>query len=243
MSLESKFPPIEQFPAPLRHVVTARLRAAITSGHLKPGDRLVEARLSKALMVSRPSLREAMRQIEAEGLIDIVPNVGPVVRELTLDQIKQACDLLGAVEALCARYFAKNGTAKQIEAFERSIDMLEIAASKNKDYEEIIKAKRIYYDAFLDGSGSELCQTYARQLLAVLSYYWGMSLRKPGRPAEGLGEMRRLLEAIRAREPELAASASLTHTRHAADTVLFALASTDLKPAKRADATPRKTAK
>lgn len=236
MTSEPTFAEIEQFPAPLRHVVVGRLRAAIISGSLKPGDRLVESRLTKALKISRPSLREAMRQIEAEGLIEIVPNIGPMVKKLTAQEQREVYDLRAAGEALCARYFASRGSDEQIDLLEQQVNAVELAL-KHESREEIVRTKHAYYEAFLDGCGSELVQTHVRQLIARTSYHWGLSLRKPGRPSESIGEMRRLVEAIRARDPERAALAALTLVQHAADTSLEAQ---ELESNERAESTSAK---
>ncbi|BEU28475.1 GntR family transcriptional regulator [Paraburkholderia sp. 22B1P] len=214
MSDDPTFTVIEQFPAPLRQVVIARLRGAIISGSLRPGDRLVEARLTEALKVSRPSLREAMRQLEAEGLVEIIPNRGPIVKRLTRDETRETYDLLGAVEALCARHVASYASDEAIERLESTVDAVE-AALKSEDREAIVRAKHLYYEAFAAGCNSELIRSYLRQLLARVSFVWSSSLRFPGRPTEFVREMRRLVEAIRARDPEAAAATAQMIVRHA----------------------------
>src|SRR5512138_1076944 len=70
---------LEVFPRTVRQEAVEKLRAAILAGRFQPGDRLVEADLCKVLGVSRPSLREALRSLEAERLIAIVPNRGPQI--------------------------------------------------------------------------------------------------------------------------------------------------------------------
>src|ERR1700692_4653203 len=108
MSAEGHFREVLQLPAALRHVVAERLRSAIVRGILKPGDRLNESQLAKSMKISRPSLREAIRQIESEGLVEVIPNVGPIVRKLPLEELLPISDLSAAVSSLCARYFAEN---------------------------------------------------------------------------------------------------------------------------------------
>ncbi len=221
MSVPIGFAEIRQFPAPLREAVVARLREAIISGQLKPGDRLIEAQIAKSLKVSRPSLREAMRQIEAEGLIEIVPNAGPVVKKHTLDEIRQIRDLRVPIESMCARYFALHASEDAISRLESAVDQVEMALAK-ADVAEIVRAKQLYYGALTDGCGSAIIGKYLLQFVAMTSYRWGSSLGKPGRPAESVFEMRRLIEAIRARDPERAAAESETLARHAASVGLKA---------------------
>ena len=206
---------IRQFPAPLRGAVVARLREAIISGQLKPGDRLIEARLAKTLKISRPSLREAMRQIEAEGLIEIVPNVGPVVRKHSVEEMRQIRDLRVPIESLCARYFALHANHAAIARLEDAVDQIELALAQ-ADVGAIVRAKQLYYTVLTEGCGSTIIGKYLLQLVAMTSFSWGASLSTPGRPAESVFEVRRLIEAIRARDPERAAAASETFSRHAA---------------------------
>ena len=206
---------IRQFPAPLREAVVTRLREAIISGQLKPGDRLVEARLAKTLRISRPSLREAMRQIEAEGLIEIVPNVGPVVRKHSLEEMRQIRDLRVPIEGLCARYFALYASEAAVAQLGSAVDQVESALAQ-ADVGAIVRAKQLYYAVLAEGCGSAIIGKYLLQFVAMTSFRWGASLSTPGRPAESVFEMRRLLEAIRARDPERAAAASETLSQHAA---------------------------
>ena len=212
---------IRQFPAPLREAVVTRLREAIISGQLKPGDRLVEARLAKTLKISRPSLREAMRQIEAEGLIEIVPNVGPVVRKYSLEELRQIRDLRVPIESLCARYFALHASQTAIARLEDAVDQVEIALAQ-ADVGAIVRAKQRYYAVLTGDCGSTIVGKYLLQFVAMTSFSWGASLGMPGRPAESVFEMRRLIKAIRARDPEHAATASETLSRHAASAGLQA---------------------
>lgn len=221
MNISQSFVEIRQFPAPLRSAVVARLREAIISGQLKPGDRLIEARLAKSLKISRPSLREAMRQIEAEGLIEIVPNAGPVVKKHTLDEMRQLRDLRVPIESMCARYFTLHASEEAVSRLESAVDRIEVALASS-DISEIVRAKQLYYGALTEECGSAIIGKYLLQFVAMTSYSWGASLGKPGRPAESVFEMRRLVEAIRARDPERAAAASEILARHAASVGLEA---------------------
>jgi GntR family transcriptional regulator, trigonelline degradation regulator len=205
---------IHQFPAPLRQLVIAKLRDAIICGLLKPGDRLIESRLTQTLKVSRPSLREAMRQLEAEGLIEIFPNRGPTVKVLTYEEAKHVYDLREVVEGLCARYFALSGSEEQIDRLSKAVEEVDVALKSGKR-EAIVQTKHLFYEAFVAGCDSELIRTYVRQLIAQTSYLWSSSLNHPGRPLESISERRHLAEAIRCREPEQAAAAAQILVKHA----------------------------
>ena len=209
---------IVKLPAPLRTQVIAKLRNAIIEGVFKPGERLVERSIAEQLQVSRPSIREAMRQLEAEGLIAVIPDRGPVVCALTLHEADDLHDLRAAAESLCARYFAERGTDAEIAVFrDRVLELEEVA--KRGDREAIILAKRSYYEAFIAGSHSPMIESYVRQLNARVSYLWSSAIGRPGRLVEGAAEMRLILAAIEARDPERAAEASRIHVEHGRTTV------------------------
>jgi DNA-binding GntR family transcriptional regulator len=96
---EAVVPAIRRSAAPLRHEVLEALRAAIVSGRLAPGARLIERELIAMMSVSRTVIREALRQLEAEGLVDVVPNRGAVVRELTLAEARDLYAIRALLEA------------------------------------------------------------------------------------------------------------------------------------------------
>ena len=138
--------------------VVEKLRNAVTEGILRPGERVVERALCAQLDVSRPLLREAVRQLEAEGLIENVPYRGPVVRELTLEDAGELFDMCELVEGLCARYFAMRGEAEDADRLDAALDLHEKALLIGKP-EEVRRAKAAYYEAFIAGSKSEMVQT------------------------------------------------------------------------------------
>ena len=95
---------IEAVPQTLRDIVQAKMRDAIMAGHFAPGERLVERPLCEQLGVSRTVVRETIRYLEAEGLVETIPHKGPIVASLNWSQAKQIYDIRrqlesGAVEA------------------------------------------------------------------------------------------------------------------------------------------------
>lgn len=224
--MENSFTRVEKLPAPLRARIVAKLRTAITEGVFKPGDRLVEIALAQRLQVSRPSIREAIRQLEAEGLVEIVPNRGPVVRSLSLQELCDIDDTRALVEGQCARLFVERGTKEDIERLEAHLNGLAKAiAGKKRD--EIVLTKSAYYEAFIAGSHSELIQSLVRQLNARVSYLWSSGLSRPGRVTASLNEMRHLLAEIRARDADAACDAAQTNVRNGKITGLLAIGQLD----------------
>src|SRR6476646_3107006 len=97
---------IEDIPT-VRSMVTQKLREAIMSGTLKPGQRLTERELGEMPGVSRPSIREALRHLEADGLVNTVPHRGPVVSTISLEEARQLYDARAVLEGFAGRECAR----------------------------------------------------------------------------------------------------------------------------------------
>lgn len=199
---------------PVRAQLLQRLRSAITEGMFQPGDHLVERELCESLGVSRTSLREALRQIEAEGLIEFFPNRGAIVREITEAEVLELWELRTTVECLVARRFAVHGTDDDIARFEASIHAMDIAL-KSQDRAAIKHAKLELWDSFGAGGHNGACARLINQINARLSFLWSSSLLLPGRPAESIAEFASLVGAIKSRNPAIAEAAMMLHNEHA----------------------------
>src|ERR1700761_7225303 len=115
--------------APLRREIETRLRSAITGGRFQTGERLVERELCEMLGVSRPSLREALRQLEAEELVTLVPNRGPIVSEVSIDEAREIYEVRAMLEGLAARLFVRRASNADIAALRKALHELKKAAS------------------------------------------------------------------------------------------------------------------
>ncbi|MEO6984428.1 MAG: GntR family transcriptional regulator [Paralcaligenes sp.] len=204
-----------------------RLSTLIIEGDYKPGDRLIERELCDRLQVSRSSIREALRQLEAEKLVQIIPNKGPVVRRLSTKEFLDLWDIRATIECLAARRFASQGSNAAILALEKSIHVLE-AALTEKDEHCIRVAKNSFFECFMLGSGNFALPDLLRQLNAQLSFMWASSLRVRGRPTESIKDLLALLDGIKARNPEVANAAVVLYSERAKNIALAHLA--ELEP-------------
>src|SRR5579885_3504051 len=102
--------PISHIAAPVREQVGARLRQAIVTGHFQPGARLIERELCTLLGVSRTSLREALRQLESDGLVVNIPHKGLVVATMTREEAEEIYQVRAAMEGLAGRLAALRAT-------------------------------------------------------------------------------------------------------------------------------------
>lgn len=142
----------EQQSMPLRDAVFVSLRKAILTGKIKPGERLTEVKLGKVLGTSRTPIREAIRMLELEGLVTIVPGSGARVSRMTPENLQEVMEIRSALEQLSAGLASVRITEKEKEqlreacnAFIRSThtgDSLEIAEADVKFHDMILKAAK-----------------------------------------------------------------------------------------------------
>ncbi len=206
----------------VRENLSRQLCALITDGTYKPGDHLTERELCERLKASRPSIRETLRQLEAEGLLDIYPNRGAVVRKLSTDTVLNLWEVRQALETVAAERFARLGRSEQIERFNAAIRQMD-AALRARDRKKIKNAKSEMFEAFAAGAHNDLLAAYIRQINVRLSFLWSSSLMVEGRPAESIDEMRALLTAIKNRSPDAARAAVILYNEHAKAIAMYAM--------------------
>ena len=220
-------PVIQKAAAPLRRQVLEELRQSIIAGRLSPGARLVERDLIAMMGVSRTVIREALRQLESEGLVAIIPNKGPVVRELTLDEARDLYAIRAVLEGLAARRFVEHATAEQIEKLERALTAVG-KAYKGGETERILEAKNSFYDVLFEGAGSQTLSSMIGMLHVRIWRWRAMGLghpqRSPERSQESIRGLRAMLQAIRARDAALAESTIREEVHKAAAEVTRLLA-------------------
>jgi len=218
--------------APVRQQVFETMRAAIISGRFRPGQRLVEKDLCELMKVSRPSVREALRHLESEGLIETVPNRGPVVAMLTRDDVVNIYQVRGALEALAARLFAAEASREQVAELEAALEALAQAIAGGK-IEHVLPAKDRYYEVLFRGSGNAMIPSILRPMNARITLLRRVSLSSPVRGPKTLREIKAVVNAIKRRDPEAAWQASLAHVVAASKVALQALAMEDKAAATR----------
>ena len=204
--------------APLRDQVSGILRQAIVERELRPGQRLVERELTDRLQVSRATIRESLRELEAEGLVTVIPQRGAVVASISLQEAADIYEARAAIESLIVRRFVERAAAEYLARLASSLDDLGQAIDAGQPVRELLAVKDRFYDVLIEGADSSVLATMLSGLQARVSLLRATSLTHQGRPLEMLRELRTLAKAINARDADEAARLCAEHVRNAGRT-------------------------
>ena len=208
--------------APVRRQLIEVLRQEILSFRFKPGDRLIERELCELTGVSRTSLREALRQIEAEGLITIIPNKGPVVASVDLDEAEQIYEFRALLEGFVGERFAARASQEQLVALRNSVEVFRKAVEQN-DPRGLIAAKSGFYDILIAGAGNKAAEGALRNLHARVTLLRAVSMGQTGRLEKSLAELEEIAAAMARRDGGAAKKACIAHVENAAEIALDVL--------------------
>lgn len=205
MAAVPSVPMIEKSAAPLRRNVVDALRTAIIEGRLAPGARLIERELIQMTGVSRTVIREALRQLESEGVVATIPNKGPVVRQLTLDEAKDLYLIRAVLEGLAAKMFVGKASDAELAELKLALDDT-VAAYREGDPELVLNAKNRFYEILTRGAGSDILSQMLSTLHARIRRWRALGLghpkRSPTRSRESVKGLRDLFDAIKRRDAD-----------------------------------------
>jgi len=209
--------------APLRDQVLEIVRSAILDFRYKPGQRLIERELIEQIGVSRTTIREVLRELDAEGLVTTIPQRGAIVVVPTPEEAADLYDVRASLEALAARRFVERASGEQLGALREAVDGFEAVVREHADTLTLLRAKDAIYDVLLDGAASQAIRSILGGLQARVRMLRAASLSQPGRPQRAVEEMHRLYDAVAARDGEAAAAACAAHLDQAARTGIDAV--------------------
>jgi DNA-binding GntR family transcriptional regulator len=201
----------------LRQQVIEGLRLCITDLTFRPGDRLIERELCEMLGVSRTLIREALSQLVAEGLIQIIPHKGPIVAVITQAEAKGLYEVRAALEALAGWHFTERATPEQREALGEALK--ELAVIRDMKTEESIllflKQKARFYDVILEGAGNPVLTEMLRLVHTRVMMLRATTLSQSGRLEQSYGEISEIVDAVNRKDAEAAAAACKRHVEQA----------------------------
>lgn len=210
---------VEKVAAPLRQSVTESIRNAIAAGRFKAGDRLPERELCEMTGVSRTLVREALRQLESEGLVIVEPNRGPFVARLSRAQAEGIYQVRSELEGLACQLFAERAGDNDRAALCLAFEALK-SAVRGSDPQAPLRAKNRFYACLCEGSGNEALGTCLRLLNSRVTLLRATSMRAPGRIERSMAELSELVQALMARDGRRARRLGQNHVGMAAEAAI-----------------------
>ncbi len=198
----------------LRGKIFHRLREDILSGKYEDKEELREAAIGEEMGVSRTPVREALRQLELEGLVTVIPNRGAFVSGITPKDMQDIYAMRALLEGLCARWAAQQIDAKQMEALEETIVLSEFHASKNHA-QQLTELDSQFHEILYESCGSKMLKHQLKDYHAYVRRARRRMLSENARGMEAVGEHRRIMEAIREKNPKQAEELATLHIHNA----------------------------
>jgi DNA-binding GntR family transcriptional regulator len=199
----------------VRAIVARKLREAIMSGSLKPGQRLVERELCEMMGVSRPSIREALRLLEADGLVNTVPHRGPMVSTISLEEARQLYAARAVLEGFAGRECARLHDPAVVRKIGEALTRLKAALAES-DMIAVLEAKTDFYAALIGGCQNAFIERMLKPLHDRITLLRITSMSHPKRVNKSLREVTAIWRAIQSGDEDLAERCCVDHIKAAA---------------------------
>ena len=207
---------------PLREAVCEALRDAIRKGVLEPGERLMEVQVADELGISRTPVREAIRKLEQEGYVIMMPRRGTYVADVSESDVKEIFEIRSALEALATGLAARRIEQEELETLQSLLFEIEGYIKKN-DIEKIVETDIKFHGLLYQVSSNERLVNIISNLKEQLARFRTLSMSYPGRLYETLEEHSEMVEAIANGDVSAARDAAEHHMERAEKTLLKAL--------------------
>ena len=207
----------------LRDQVATILRDAIITGTFAPGVRLVERQLCDRLGVSRPLLREALRQLQAEGWVNAQAPGGLAVATISAQSVRELYQVRAALEGLAAQLCAEHASNAELDRMEAAIRAL-AAAQQRGDRDGQREQAGLFYDLLRQAGGNTLLQSQLAALSARAAWMRTIAFARPERARASVREEITLMAALKERDGARARKLCAAHLDEAARSMIEALA-------------------
>ncbi|WP_270474236.1 GntR family transcriptional regulator [Clostridium cochlearium] len=201
-------------PRPAREIILEELRSAIFDKKLKEGDRLVENNIAKSMGVSRTPVREALRQLEIEGLAINIARKGTLVKGISKEDIMEIYDIREVLEGLAVRGACLNISRKEIFRLKEIIKIMRKSINEN-DTDKYIKSHNEYNRIILDASKNKRLVSNLEYIYEYLKSMRKVTLSNEVRREKALLEHNSIVEAIEKGDEVLAEKLARDHVINA----------------------------
>ena len=207
---------------PLREVVFNNLRDAILKGQLKPVERLLENHLADKLGVSRSPVRESLRMLEQENLVELIPRRGAQVLDISAEDIKNILEIRSALEVVSIRHACQkmdNDSLKELKKHNAEFE----AAFEARDYEGVATADEKFHDVIFSAAGNKRLVVIISNIQAQVYRYRMAYLKVYETKTAVLNHHRNIIEAIEKHDAALGEKVMAEHIEHQTQVILKSL--------------------
>lgn len=213
-------------PGSIQGRVIGEMRRRIIAGEIEPGVNLSELALADEFGVSRTPVREALKQLQTEGLVEIRPRVGTFVTSPSRREITELFEMKELLEGAAARLLAQRGRVPEIDQLEENLRQADRAVARD-DRDRVAELVQEFHDLLILGADNSKLEAHYRTLMNQLAYsrLVATSLNQPGRPVQSDREHHHVLELIIAKDGDSAERVMREHVRASRRALLAGLQS------------------
>lgn len=197
----------------LTSIIFEKIREDILNDVYKNGDKIVEAKLADELGVSRTPVREALKQLELDGLVENIPNRGVVVKGISEQDIDDIYTIRIAIEGIAAKWAVKRITEKDLDQLKEICELMEFYTYR-KDTDKTFELNSKFHEIIYKATNSRYLEHVLNSFQLFIKSTRNKSLKTEGRLEQALEEHKAILEAFIERDEEKATNAILTHVNN-----------------------------
>ncbi|MCO4317878.1 GntR family transcriptional regulator [Phyllobacterium sp. 21LDTY02-6] len=207
---------------PLAQQAASTIRGMIIRGEMAPGSRIPERTLSETIKISRTPLREALKLLERDGLVQILQNRGARVMSFTVNEARELFEVIAGMESLAAQLAARRITPVELERLEELHGAM-LIHHRNHDKDPYFAVNNQIHDLIVEFSGNSILRATHEGLMLRARRGRYMAIMKPSRWDESVAEHEALMQALRNRDASAARRIWQLHLNHTGDTVCSVL--------------------
>lgn len=197
----------------LTSMIFEKIREDILIGKYTSGEKIVEAKLAEEFGVSRTPVREALKQLELDGLVDNIPNRGVIVKGISNQDVEDIYTIRIAIEGIAVKWAIERMDDNDLQKLKEIFELMEFYTFK-KDIDKIAELNTKFHETIYNATKSRYMEHVLKDFQYFMKTTRYKSLRSPGRIESTLEEHREVLEAFTAKDKEKAAKAILKHVNN-----------------------------
>ncbi len=194
----------------LTSIIFEKIREDIVNGEYDPGEKIVEAKLADDLGVSRTPVREALKQLELDGLVENIPNRGVIVKGVSMQDVEDIYTIREAIEGVAAKWSVERMTEEELQTLKEIFELMEFYTFK-KDVDKIFELNTRFHETIYMATKSRFLEHVLRDFQLFIKSTRYESLKSEGRMEHTLEEHRAILDAFTERNTDEAVKRILKH--------------------------------